>query len=252
MHPHPRSRFLSVTVAVVDLSRAAVRLQVGSKEPKPPKGVELDRPGLVPTVHLDSLIAIFNGGYQPHHGWWGILLNGVTYIKPRPDGCTVALTRTGSVQIAPWPAIETHLESVVAYRQTPPCLLEEGQLNARLATGNDRAWGGQNPDRVTRRRSAIGVNSEQQLFFYALGSEVGARYLAEGLRYAGATAAAQLDINWNWTRFLLVEQPAAGAPPEIVGTLVEDMAHGKHEYLERPTARDFFYIHLKTSPQGSP
>ena len=89
--------------------------------------------------------------------------------------------------------------------------------------------------RVSRRRSPA------RTLFYALAEEGDARWLAEGLRLAGAAAAAELDINWNWTRFFTFE-PSAGAASRVPSPLVQGMEHGAREYVERPSPRDFFYF----------
>jgi hypothetical protein len=81
--------------------------------------------------------------------------------------------------------------------------------------------------------------------YYGLGIELGPKQLAEALRMAGAEHAAELDINYAWTRFLIAGRLRDGAGnvrPRITSTLVEGMMYGKTEYIERPSTRDFFYV----------
>jgi hypothetical protein len=244
LHPHPTSRFISVTVAAIDLSRAAIGYRSGTDDPKP-KHPE-NAPGLIPPEDLPRAIAVFNGGFQAQHGRWGMRVGEDELVRPRVDGCTVAVLQDGRVRVAPWPQVEADLEHIVAYRQTPPCLIHDGALSSHLRSGNLKIYKGDTMDVKTRRRSGIGVDAAGQVLFFAVSEEGDARHLAEGLRAAGATSAAQLDINWNWTRFLLVADTPDG--PRIGSPLLSGMNHGRSEYTARPTARDFFYVTTRTAP----
>jgi hypothetical protein len=113
-------------------------------------------------------------------------------------------------------------------------------------------YGGTQADRKTRRRSAIGIDRTGETLFFGLGEEVGPKHLAAGMRAAGAWAAAQLDINWNWTRFLLVGDKEGGSSAEITSTLVPKMNHGRREYVVRPSQRDFFFLARRTVVAGVP
>jgi hypothetical protein len=249
------NRFFSVTVVAMDLTHLSVHLAAGTVDPKPPKAARALATGQVPPEHLDSLVAVFNGGFQERHGRWGMRVAGQTFLEARPDGCTIALYTDETVRIASWPRLEGGGTPVgqpapaapakpVAFRQTPPCLVEDGAVHPRLVAGNDRAWGGHTKDVTTRRRSAIGIDAKGRVLFYGVSVEAPARYLAEGLRVAGCASAAQLDINWNWTRFLLVGEPQEGGL-QVTSTLVPGMPHGKYEYVKRPSARDFFYVRTR-------
>lgn len=187
---------------------------------------------------------------MPRHGRWGMKAAGVVIVPPRESGCTVALldppdasagTKT-TVVVAPWPRVEPHDARAAYYRQTPPCLLDEGELHPQLLRGNEKPWGGFNANLVTRRRSAVGLDATGKTLFYAVGIEVGPRLLAEGLRYAGARQAAELDINDNWTRFALFEVDAAAGEPRVATMLLDDMVKQKSGYVARPSERDFFYL----------
>jgi hypothetical protein len=242
VHPHPVSRFVSVTVVAVDLSRASLHLVAGTEDPVAPHVPQTERTGLVPSDHQASLLAIFNGGYQTPHGRWGVMIGGQLLVPPRDTGCTLAMYRDGSARIATWPALAASQSSMLAFRQTPPCLLEGGELHGDLAAYREGAWGGRVPNVVTRNRSAVGVDESGRVLFYGFGDEAGARMLADGMRYAGAVAALQLDINYYWTRFLLVGKKTAEAPLQITSPLAPKMQFEARAYVARPTARDFFYI----------
>jgi hypothetical protein len=244
LHPHPTSRFITTTIAAIDLSRARIHFVPGTDDPvaKPP----LRRPvGLVAPDDLPRVVGVFNGGFQPKHGWWGMHANGSTLVKPRPDGCTVAITESGRVHVGPWPEVESLGDEVVSYRQTPPCLLHDGSPSPLLKR-NDKVFGGKDPNHVTRRRSAVGIGDDPRVLYFAIGEEGDAKHLAAALEHAGVRAAAQLDINWNWTRFLLVGD--RGDEVRITSTLLPDMNHGSREYVLRPSQRDFFYVTADDAP----
>lgn len=239
LHPHPISKWISVTVAAIDLDRAAVHLVAGTDDPKSPDAPAALRTGLVPPEHQESLLAVMNGGWKTAHGRWGVMIGGHVFVPPRNEGCTVALYRDGSVRIRSWPAVEADAPKLEAYRQTPPCLLEGAELHPALAAGQEKAWGGNDPNLKTRRRSALGVDPSGRLLFYAYGEEAGAKLLAEGLRLAGAAEAAETDINYSWTRFLLFGKPKPDAPLQVTSTLVPKMVHQKKGYVTQAAPRDF-------------
>jgi hypothetical protein len=237
VHPHETSRFISVSIVAIDLSRAKLEFLPGVDDVGKQQVPFV--PGLVPQTDQPRLFAVFNGGFMPRHGRWGMRVAETTILPPREPGCTIALFENGTVRIRSWPALAA-APQLRALRQTPPCLLEQGQLNAELTSGRDKAWAGQTPGIVTRRRSAIALSEDGQTLFYAIGVEASPKLLASGLRSAGAHDAAQLDINWNWTRFLRFERGADGKLG-VTKTLAP-VEHTSRDYVEIPSKRDFFYL----------
>jgi hypothetical protein len=243
VHPHPDSRFITVTIAAMDLERLSVHLRPGTEDlawAKVPPG---ESAGLVPAGDRDALVLVMNGGFQPKHGRWGLAANGVVVTQPRKEGCTIAMYDNASVRIAPWPALADSATEMTSYRQTPPCILDGGAVHPALLKGLDKAWAGHTADLTTRRRSAVGIDASGRILFYAIGEEATPRWLAEALRIAGATSAAQLDINWYWTRFLLFG--TEGGALHVTSTLIPKMEHLRTEYVERASSRDFFYVTRK-------
>ncbi|MBW2453662.1 MAG: hypothetical protein JRI68_04090 [Deltaproteobacteria bacterium] len=240
VHPHPVSRFEEVIVAAMDLRHLAVHFLPGKDDP----GVaELEpSPGLVPAGQQGQLLVAFNGGFLPRHGRWGMMVQGKELVAPRPDGCTIGLYRDGAIRIRPWSELQATVSDMVAYRQTPPCMLDAGKLHPQLEGHNERPWGGRDPNRKTRRRSALAITADGRTLLYGMGTEVGPEMLTRALSYAGASDVVQLDINWSWTRFLLYGRQAPGDPLRVTSTLIPKMTHGRHAYLKRPGHRDFFYV----------
>ena len=243
LHPHPESRWVTVTVAAIDLRRVALRLVPGTEDLRYanlPVGPES---GLVPASDRPALALVMNGGFQPKHGHWGLLATGVVVSRPREDGCTIAVDPSFGVQIGPWATLPDAARGAGTLRQTPPCLVDGGAVHPSLLAGRDKAWAGHTADLRTRRRSAIGIDRSREVLFYAIGEETEPRWLAEGLRLAGAVSAAELDINWYWTRFLLFGEETKGGRGglRVTSTLVPKMEHMETEYVERASTRDFFY-----------
>ena len=249
LHPHPVSRFLSVHVVAIDLSRIELGWLPGTADVDA-KTLPDVSVGLVPVEQQSRLIAVFNGGFQPMHGRWGMRVGRHVIVPPRDVGCTIALARDGTVQIAPWPEIAPQQERLKASRQTPPCMMTGGDLHPKLLANDERPWGGRAKDLVTRRRSAIGLDAGQRVLFYALGIEVGPRLLSEALKHAGAAAAAELDINFNWTRFLVFGRAGPNQTLQVTEPLLPDMPFSRTGYVTRKNDRDFFYV-LERAAQTS-
>jgi hypothetical protein len=238
LHPHATSRFIELTVIAVDLASVRVRFMPGVEDVEQRKVPFL--PGLVAADERDDVLAVFNGGFQPRHGRWGMRLLDVSIMPPRDIGCSIALTADGSVDIRTHSALAATATSFQALRQTPPCLLEQGVVHPDLVAGRDKLWGGRTPGIVTRRRSALGIDASRRVLFYAIGVEATPRLLAEGMRALGASEAAELDINWNWTRFLLFGEDERGELAVSTSLVAGDYA--KTGYVSRPSERDFFYL----------
>ncbi len=242
VHPHRVSKWMSVTIVAVDLQRARLHLLAGTDEPKSADAPPELRTGLIPSEDRDQLLAVFNGGWQTAHGHWGMMVSGHTFVAPKTEGCTIALMKDGAVRVRSFPKLESQVGEMTAFRQTPPCLLEEAALHPALVANQERAWGGQSPKLKTRQRTAIGVDESGKILYYAYSEEAGAKKLAEGLLAAHVASAAELDINFHWTRFLLFGTQSKDGLLGVTSTLAPKMVHEKGAYVDRPHARDFFYV----------
>jgi hypothetical protein len=238
LHPHATSRFIALTIVSIDLDAARLGFVPGTEDVGTTKLPE--PPGLVPAAERGASLAAFNGGFQPRHGRWGMQSGGVTIVPPRPNGCTIAISSDGRARIQPHASLAGDPSRLTALRQTPPCLLDRGAIHPDLLAGRDKIWGGRVKGVVTRRRSALGIDATGRFLFYAIGVETSPRLLAEGLKFAGADTAAELDVNWNWTRFMLFG-PNDEGELRVTSALVE-AEFSKLDYIERPSTRDFFYV----------
>jgi hypothetical protein len=243
VHPHPIKGFVFVAIVAVDLRRAELHLVAGTEEPQSKTVPEERRPGLIPAEHQADLLGVFNGGFMARHGAYGVMIAGEPFVPPRKDACTIALLRDGVVRVEPWAELEASKVGMRAFRQTPECLIHRGALHPDLDSEHAaKKWGSmQNGDRETRR-SAIGLDASGQILFYGLGEWTIAKDLAVAMKAAGCVVAAELDINWSYTRFLLFGRPSPGEPLQVVSTLVPKTEHTRLGYVSKASQKDFFYL----------
>ena len=244
VHPDPKRSFAAVAVVAMDLRRTTLHLVAGTSEPQ--GNVPQDhRPGLVPKDAAGDLIAAFNGGFKAMHGHYGMMLDGETFVVPRDIACTVGLYRDGAIKIGTWRDLKATEAQMLGYRQTPPCLVEDGKMNSALDLEYSKNWGATVSGETVIRRSAIGVDKSGTTLFYGFGEAVTAQALAHAMRAIGAEDAAQLDVNYSYPRFLLYEAGAAGQAPHVESALIPGIKFSKGEYVTDSAPRDFFYVTRK-------
>lgn len=231
-------------VVALDLTRLSLHWASGAKDPSTKELATHYVPGLVPAELQPHTLFVFNGGFQPRHGRWGIQAHGSVVQPLKDNGCVVAIRSADSpgpgVVLGPWEQLAVQEAAFVVVRQTPPCLLQDAEIHPDLLRGRAKPWAGQNKERRTRRRSALGIDASQRILFFAVGSETEAVDLARGMKAVGAHTALELDINWNWTRFLVAGETEHGR--RITAALLSEMAYGAREYFGRPSDRDFFFV----------
>jgi hypothetical protein len=243
VHPDPKRNFAAVAVIAVDLKRVELHLVAGSQEPTSSKVPSERRPGVVPKEALPDLVAAFNGGFKAIHGHYGMMLDGETYVAPRDIGCTVSMYKDGVLRIRTWPAVKEDEAKLAYYRQTPPCLVEQGNVNNTLeSTEYSKNWGATVSGETVIRRSAIGVDRTGRVLFYGLGEAVTAQALARAMRAVGADDAAQLDVNYSYPRFLFFAKGATEDAPRVSSAIIPGIKYQKTEYVGGPEIRDFFYL----------
>lgn len=251
VHPHPLKKPIYAAIVAIDLTRTEVALVAGTEEPETTTVAASKRTGLVPAAVQDDLLVVMNGGFMAKHGKYGMMLDGEEFLAPREDACAVAKRKDGSFWIAPWLEMKGKNAELSFYRQTPACLVDRGTLHPDLDSDfKRRKWGGQNNGQKDTRRSAVGVDASGKVLFYGLGEWVFPKDLAVAMKAAGAVSAAELDINWSYTRFLLMGRPTPSEPVQVLSTLVPKIEHSKRGYVEKAATRDFFYVTRKRTTPG--
>ena len=249
VHPSPTKGQAKVAVVAVDLARVAFRLVAGTREPVGPPNVQIARPGVVPLDEHAVLLAVTNGGWRSEHGHFGMRVGADTIAPAKPGACTVGLTASGGLTVAPWEEIAPKESTLAAWRQTPACLAHRGALHPALVRETmTRNWGAAVDGGVEIPRTALGVDATGRYAFFGLGEGTSAKALADGLLAAGAFSVAELDINWSYTRFFLYEKPTPESAVAIVRSIGTKGQHPPRSYLDKSSERDFFYLVRKTAP----
>jgi hypothetical protein len=243
VHPDERRSFAALAVVAIDPLVFELHLVAGTREPHSLKVRREDRPGMIPSDHKDELYAAFNGGFKATHGQYGMLLEGVEYLPPRDIACTFARLTDGGFRIATWSKLKKEPAPIQFYRQTPPCLVEDGAIHKVLHyNAAAKGWGATVAGETIIRRSAIGLDKDRKTLFYGLGEALTAQALARGMKAAGAHWAAELDVNHSYPRFLFYEHTKGKDQPVATSALIPAIDYPEDQYVSRPSVRDFFYL----------
>lgn len=249
VHPDNERPYTVLAIVAMDLTRLSLHAVAGTLEPRGETFPERMRTGRVPPDELDSVIAAFNGGFQTIHGGYAMMVDGHTIGEPREDACTVGLYRDGSIRIRSWPVLAPETDEMKAYRQTPRCLVEKGERHPELVNRYNTSWGAVVGGGTVIRRSALGVSEDGKVLFFGMGDSLTARSLADGMKVAGAHDVAQLDVNHVFPRFLFFAETREGV--QAVEPLCRGFSFSPADYVEKPMARDFFYVTART-PSSRP
>lgn len=242
LHPHKIKPFVIVALVAIDLSRVSVGLVAGVEEPKSDAVPREHRPGLVPEGDLPRLIAAMNGGFKRRHGEHGMKIGDDLFVPPKDDACTLARTSSGALRIGSWTRLAPDEKDFVFYRQGPPCLVEEGVKNPDTAgSWSVKKWGASETGDREIRRSAFALSPDGETLYFAIGDWIHPEVLADALVAANVGAAAQFDINYSFTRFVLYGRDADGEPVAS-SPLLSKLKFSTTEYWKAPSARDFFYL----------
>jgi len=240
VHPDHERPYTVLALVAMDVSKVRIHAVAGTLEPRSTTFPESLRTGIVPEAQRPSLIAAFNGGFQTIHGGYAMMVDGHRIGEPRADACTVGLYRDGTIRIRSWPDLEAETDRMTAYRQTPRCLVENGQRHPELENRYNTSWGAVVDGGTVIRRSALGVSKDGNVLYFGMGDSLTARSLADGLKAAGAHDVAQLDVNHVFPRFVFFAEGARGL--EAVAPLCPGFSFSPGDYVRSPMARDFFYV----------
>jgi hypothetical protein len=245
LHPDGGRSWAEVFVVAIDLRRVRLYAVAGTREPAAdsPEGEKYARAALIPAEHDQELLGAFNGGFMTEHGGYGMKLDGVTLVKPKPTACTIAVYDDDSVRIAPWRDIAADEPHMRWYRQAPECMWSKDVLHPGLVGGKGLKWGATLDGDTVIRRSGIGLNAARDVLYVSITNHTSARVLADGLHHCGAVDVAQLDVNWSYPKFVTFE-PGDGAQRKAVA-LADGFEYSPDEYIRKKQRRDFFYLMRK-------
>jgi hypothetical protein len=248
LHPDISRSWAEVFIVAVDLPRVDVYLMAGRHEPKSedPKNASYERTARIPERHHEELLAAFNGGFMTEHGGWGMKVDGFVLVPPKPNGCTLALYKDGSMRIATWKHLADTEPNMLWYRQAPECMYEAGKIHPGLTAGSGRKWGATLDGDTVIRRSAVGLSADRKVLYVSITNHTTARVLADGMFHAGAVDIAQMDVNWSYPKFVLFEAKD-GSKERKATALASGFEFSEDEYIRARARRDFFYLVRKSA-----
>lgn len=253
LHPDANRGWAEVFVVAIDIPRVDVFLAAGSQEPKTddPKTETYERLAKIPAERHEELLAAFNGGFMTEHGAYGMKVDGVRLVRPKPNACTLALYKDGSMRIGTWKKLADGEADMTWYRQAPECMYEASKIHPGLTAGGGLKWGATLDGDTVIRRSAVGLSEDRQILYVSITNHTSARVLADGLRHAGAVDVAQMDVNWSYPKFVLFE-PRGASPDRKAVALASGFEFSEDEYIRKKARRDFFYLVRKPIGQKNP
>jgi len=253
LHPDGGRSWAEVFVVAVDLRRVRLYAVAGTREPAAdsPDGEKYERKALIPSEHDEELLGAFNGGFMTEHGGYGMKVDGVTLVKPKPNACTIAVYDDDSLRIAPWRDIAADEPHMRWFRQAPECMWSNDKLHPGLVGGKGLKWGATLDGDTVIRRSAIGLNATRDVLYVSITNHSTARVLADGMHHCGAIDVAQLDVNWSYPKFVTFE-PSESGPQRKAVALADGFEYSPDEYIRKKQRRDFFYLMRKDTGVAPP
>ena len=242
LHPDSRRPWAEVFVTAIDLERTELHLVSGTAEPQATTVAARQwarSQGEIPEADRSRVVAAFNGGFKAQHGHYGMQIGTTQLLPPRPIGCTVIRESSGTLAIGTWTNVEVKTANADWWRQTPPCMVEDGELNKQLRD-DATTWGATLKGTTVIRRSAIGLSADGNTLFVAVSNHTTAPAIATAMQHVGAQHVAQLDVNWSHTRFVVFDDVPEG--PRTARGLFEGFVAEPGMYTEQPYSRDFFYV----------
>ena len=252
LHPDRNRSWAAVSIVAADLRQVELHLMPGRHEPKATEqeAQNVARPGLIPADHQSQLLAAFNGGFKLEHGHYGMRVDGLTFVRPRNGVCSIAMFDDRLV-IRTWEAIAESEKDMLWWRQTPPCMFEQGKLHPGLTVEKNTRWGATLDGDTVIRRSAIGASADGKTVYVGIGDSTTATAIAKAMHHAGAHDVAQLDVNWSYPKFVLFGPRDPGAQELIATALCKGFEFTEDDYVRKASPRDFFYLTRRNAPQAS-
>jgi hypothetical protein len=245
LHPKAGAPATAVYFVAMDLSRVTLRLAPGREEPTSTIPEARHR-GKVPDDEIPRLVAITNGGFKRKHGQHGMKVGDDLFVPPLPDACTVAATKTGELKIATWTRLADHADDLAWFRQNAPCLVEDGAATpAAKEKFRGAKWGAAQEGDKDIRRSAYGLSKDGKTLYFVIGDGVDPELLSTALVAMHIDAACQFDINFSFTKFVLLEPDDHGGF-NATAPLPMKTVFAPLEGWKTHAERDFFYILKKT------
>jgi hypothetical protein len=242
LHADNSRSWSELFVVAVDLRQVAVMPVMGYQEPRTekPEAAGYTRLAKIPPEHYDALLGAFNGGFMAEHGGYGVYFDGITFLDPKDEACTMVAFRDGSYAVASWNKLKDRLPNMLWFRQAPACMYEDGEMHPFLKVHHAKKWGATLDGNTVIRRSAVGLSADGQILYVGISNHTTAKVMASGMHHAGACHVAQMDVNWSYPKFVTYEPGKDGQLYPIA--LAEGFEFSNKLYLRERSMRDFFYL----------
>ncbi|MGA2911802.1 MAG: phosphodiester glycosidase family protein [Candidatus Levyibacteriota bacterium] len=236
VRPDSKRSYAIVYLVEMNMNNLVLSAVAGTKEPG---GANSPGPGKIPLAVQQSnlLVAAFNGGFQEKDGYYGMVVNGKTYLPLQKNLATLIIYNNTKPKIIDYTGQDLG-KNVVAVRQNGPLLLKNSKDVTSSSAWDMQTWGLTTTNSMYTWRSGIGITSNGNLI-YAAGPSLVPQTLAAALKAAGAANAMQLDINPVWVRFMIFNSLGNGKYKYY--SLSSDMTNGGYQDLTG-YQKDFFYL----------
>jgi hypothetical protein len=242
LHADNSRSWSELFVVAVDLRQVAVMPVMGYQEPRTEK-IEASgytRHAKIPPEHYDALLGAFNGGFMAEHGGYGVYFDGITFLDPKDEACTMVAFRDGSYAVASWTKLKDRWADMRWFRQAPACMYEDGEMHPFLKVHHAKKWGATLDGNTVIRRSAVGLSADGQILYVGISNHTTAKVMASGMHHAGAAHVAQMDVNWSYPKFVTYEPGKDGQLYPVA--LAEGFEFSDKLYVRERSMRDFFYL----------
>ncbi len=239
IRPDPTRPYAIVSLVYMDMQKLGLGAVAGTYYPGGEHKVY--GPGIVPpsVQKANTLLAVFNGGFQEKDGHYGMIVGSTTYVPLRAGLATLVMKQDGSFSMIDYQNQPID-PSVVSIRQNGVFLIRNGSITPFVENSLD-TWGRTTTNSFYTWRSGIGITNNGNLV-YAVGNSLIPKTLAIALQKAGAINAMQLDINPFWVRYILYTSLGNGKYSYV--PLTNQLQNGGYQYLHGYN-KDFFYIYKK-------
>lgn len=205
-------------------------------------GFDVPGPVTGATDHLTgsqrgSVLATFNSGFTMVDARGGYWQKGTTKRALRVGAASMVFTTSGGLDVRTWQGGEPG-GNIVAVRQNLDLLVNHARITPAVSDPSSTAWGKTVGNRAFVWRSAVGVRADGSVVF-VVGPALSVATLANLAHAAGAVRAMELDINQDWTNYLLYHHLVSGGVQPA--KLTPDEVPNPHRYLAS-SSRDFVAV----------
>ena len=193
----------------------------------------------IPARSRLGVLAAFNSGFRLYASRGGYFADGRYAAKLRVGAASLVIYKSGLATIGQWGRDVKPGSNVTAVRQNLDLIVDGGHPVAGLGHNTHNRWGATLGNAYYVWRSGIGVRPDGSLVYVA-GDALSAETLATLLARAGCTRAMELDINPEWTSYVLFSGNGHSAAP-IPRKLLPDMQQPADRYFHL-VSRDFFVV----------